>query len=292
MSDRAASRTQGILPVLPATGFLLLFFAAPIGVLLASSVLSGTAPGEVGLPFTLVHYRRLFAVPLYAHVLWTTLWVSVATTAAAALLGYPAALVMVRARPWVGRLVTATIVAPLVVSVVVRTYGWQLILANSNAGLLNWALHWLGLPGPPLRLLYTETAVVIGSLHVTFPMMVLPLASALAKADPLLEEAARTLGAARHRVFARITLPLSLPGLVVGCTLVFALTASSYVTPAILGGPKGTMLGMLIQEQVMSVFDWPFAAAIATVLVATILLVNIAGLLGLRLTRHIRNVHA
>ncbi len=288
MTDAAVPRVASALPAVPAAGFLLLFFAAPVCVLLASSVLSGSAPGQMGLPFTLEHYRRLFEVPLYAHVLWTTLRISLVTTAAAAVLGFPVALVMVRGSPWVGRLVTAAVVAPLVVSVVVRTYGWQLILANSNAGLLNWALHGLGLPGPPLRLLYTETAVVIGSLHVTFPMMVLPLASALAKADPALEEAARSLGAARHLVFRRVTLPLSLPGLVVGCTLVFALTASSYVTPAILGGPRGAMLGMLVQEQVMSVFDWPFGAAIAAVLVLAILLVNVAGLAGLGLARRLR----
>jgi putative spermidine/putrescine transport system permease protein len=124
-----------------------------------------------------------------------------------------------------------------------------------------------GIAKTPVRLLYTETAVVIGSLHVFFPMMVLPLASALGKIDPRLEDAARTLGAGVWRAFCRITLPLSLPGLAVGCALVFSLTAGSFVTPAILGGTGAQML--------LVIYDWPFGATVASVLVAIVLIVNI-----------------
>jgi putative spermidine/putrescine transport system permease protein len=126
-----------------------------------------------------------------------------------------------------------------------------------------------------LRLLYTEGAVVVGSLHVFFPMMVLPLASALGKIDPSIEDAAKTLGANSWRSFRRITLPLSLPGLAVGCTLVFSLTAGSFVTPAILGGTSAQMLGMLVDQQILVVYDWPFGATVATVLVAIVLSINI-----------------
>jgi putative spermidine/putrescine transport system permease protein len=115
---------------------------------------------------------------------------------------------------------------------------------------------------------------VIGSLHVFFPMMVLPLASALGKIDRHLEDAARTLGATAWRTFRRVTLPLSLPGLTVGCTLVFSLTAGSFVTPAILGGTSGQMLGVLIEQQFLIVYNWPFGAACATVLVAIVLAAN------------------
>ena len=120
--------------------------------------------------------------------------------------------------------------------------------------------------------------MVIGSLHVFFPMMVLPLASALGKIDPRLEDAARTLGATAWRTFRRITLPLSLPGLAVGCTLVFSLTAGSFVTPAILGGTGAQMLGMLVDQQILVVYDWPFGATVATVLVAIVLAVNIVSM--------------
>ena len=202
-------------------------------------------------------------------------WAAI-TAALAALLGYPVALVMVRGNALVMRVITIIVIAPLIVSVVVRTYGWQLILANSRSGVLNWLLMSLGLTHSPMRILYTETAVVIASLHVFFPMMVLPLASALAKISPEIEDAARTLGAPAWRVFWRVSLPLSLPGLAVGFTLVFSLTASSYVTPAILGGTGAQMLGNLIEQQIAAVYDWPFGATVALILVATVLAINAA----------------
>jgi ABC-type molybdate transport system permease subunit len=189
-------------------------------------------------------------------VLLVTLRISLFTAALAALLGYPVAMVMVRSHPAVARIVTFITIAPLIVSVVVRSYGWQLILGNGPTGLLNWALMATGIIGTPLRLLYSETAVVIGSLHVFLPMMVLPLASALARIDINLEEAARTLGMPAWRVFHRITLPLSLPGLTVGFTLVFSLTAGSFVTPAMLGGTNAQMLGNLIDQQITAIYDW------------------------------------
>src|SRR5580700_10856906 len=132
---------------------------------------------------------------------------------------------MVRSPPFLRQAITMIVIAPLIVSGVVRTYGWELILGNGPTGILNWLLLGTGLAKAPVRLLYTETAVVVGSLHVFFPLMVLPLASAIGKIDPRLEDAARTLGSGAWRSFRRITLPLSLPGLATGCGLVFSLTA-------------------------------------------------------------------
>jgi putative spermidine/putrescine transport system permease protein len=153
---------------------------------------------------------------------------------------------------------------------------------------VNWLLLSTGLAKKPVTLLYSETAVVIGSLHVFFPMMVLPVASALGRIDPRLEDAARTLGATAWRSFRRITLPLSLPGLAVGCTLVFSLTAGSFVTPAILGGTGAQMLGMLVDQQILVVYDWPFGATVASVLVAIVLAVNIV---SMRILDRRRSVH-
>jgi putative spermidine/putrescine transport system permease protein len=275
---RVLSRQQlvGLLLLLPAAGFLLAFFVIPAFTLFSYSVLTQNSNGVVGLPFTLAHMRHFFVTDLYMHVLIATLRMAAITAAVAALLGYPVALVMVRSNAMVMRLMTIILVAPLIVSVVVRTYGWQLILANNGSGVLNWVLMSLGLINQPLRLLYTETAVIIASVHVFFPMMVLPLASALAKINPQVEDAARTLGAPSWRVFWRISLPLSLPGLAVGFTLVFSLTASSYVTPAILGGTGAQMLGNLIEQQITAVYDWPFGATVALVLVVTVLAINLA----------------
>jgi putative spermidine/putrescine transport system permease protein len=261
--------------LLPSLAFLATFFALPAIVLITYSFMTQSAQGIVGLPITLEHYRHFFGTSLYAHVLWTTLRISLCTTVIAALLAYPVALVMARSGPAAARAITIIVIAPLVVSVVVRTYGWQVILGSGPTGVLNWILLSTGLTRAPLRLLYTEGAVVIGSLHVFFPMMVLPLASALGKIDPAIEDAAKTLGASAWRSFRRITLPLSLPGLAVGCTLVFSLTAGSFVTPAILGGTTAQMLGMLVDQQILVVYDWPFGATVATVLVVIVLSINI-----------------
>jgi putative spermidine/putrescine transport system permease protein len=270
-------RSARFIPALllsPSLLFLLIFFAVPSIGLISYSVLTQSPEGMVGLPFTLAHYQHFFTTPLYSRVLLITLRISLCTTLVGTLLAYPTALVMTRCGPGLRRVITMIVIAPLIVSVVVRTYGWELILANGPTGLLNWLLLTTGITHTPLRLLYTETAVVIGSLHVFFPLMVLPLASALGKIDPRLEDAARTLGAGTWRTFRRVTLPLSLPGLAVGCGLVFSLTAGSFVTPAILGGTGAQMLGMLVDQQILVVYDWPFGATVATVLVAIVLLVN------------------
>ncbi len=263
-----------LLMVAPAVAFLAVFFLAPAAVLFSYSVLTQPQNGQIGLPFTLSHYVHLAATPLYLHVLVVTLRISLWTAGLSVLLGYPVALVIVRGSPWVGRITTIILVAPLVVSIVVRTYGWQLVLANNNSGVVNWLLHAIGFGPVTLQVMYSETAVVIGSLHVFLPMLVLPLASSLARIKPSLEEAARTLGAPAWRVFWRVTLPLSLPGLAAGLTIVFALTAASYVTPAILGGNHAQMLGNLLEQQVVSVYDWPLSAAIAVVMVVLTFGVN------------------
>jgi putative spermidine/putrescine transport system permease protein len=281
ISGAHISTLGGATLILPALAFLLIFFIIPAITLLADSVLTQDARGMPRWPLTLQHYAHFFGTPLYSHVLMTTLRISLLTAILATLLGYPVALVMARSHPAITRIVTIITIAPLIVSVVVRTYGWQLILGNSRTGILNWCLISLGLIQTPLRLLYSETAVVIGSLHVFLPMMVLPLASALGRIDTCLEEAARTLGAPSWRVFRRITLPLSLPGLAVGFTLVFSLTAASFVTPAILGGTSAQMLGNLIEQQILVVYDWPFGAAIATVLVAIVLGINLVSMRAL-----------
>lgn len=284
-------RVAGGLMLFPALAFLLAFFIVPAGVLFSYSVLTQQASGSIGLPFTASHYFHLVDTPLYRDVLAITLRIAVWTAAVSVLLGYPVALVIVRGKPWVGRVVTIVLVAPLVVSIVVRTYGWQLVLANSKAGVVNWVLGALGFGVAPLQVMYSETAVVIGSLHVFLPLMVLPLASSLARIKPSLEEAARTLGASEWRVFRRVTFPLSIPGLAAGLTIVFSLTAASYVTPAILGGNHAQMLGNLLEEQVVTVYDWPFSAAIAVAMVVLTFTVNAAGLFvlerGIRARRRV-----
>ncbi len=265
---------SSMLMVAPGFLFLLVFFLVPAAVLFSYSVLTQPANGEIGLPLTLSHYAHMAQTPIYLHVLMITLRVSLWTAALSVLLGYPVALVIVRGTPWVGRITTIVLVAPLVVNIVVRTYGWQLVLANNNTGVVNWLLHAVGFGPTVVKVMYSETAVVIGSVHVYLPMMVLPLASSLARIKPSLEEAARTLGAPAWRVFWRVTLPLSMPGLIAGLTIVFSLTAASYVTPAILGGNYAQMLGNMLFQQVVAANDWPIGGAIAVVMVVLTFGVN------------------
>ena len=269
------SRALGaILLLAPAVLFFLVVFVLPVGLMIRYSFYQQTQTGDVTAAATLANYMRLASVDLYRTVVFTTLRVSLWTTVIAMLLAYPLALVMVRGHALVGRALTVIVLAPLLINVVVRTYAWRVILANGDNGVLNWTLAHFGLG--PVQLLYTEWAIVIGSVHVFLPMMVLPLSAALGKINPAVEEAARTLGASSWAVFRRVTLPLSVPGLAVGCTLVFSLTASSFVTPALLGGNFAKMLGTLVEEQILVVFDWPFGAAIATLLTVLVMGVNLA----------------
>jgi putative spermidine/putrescine transport system permease protein len=258
----------------PAVLFFVVVFVVPVGLMIRYSFYQQTTTGDLTSTATLANYVRLGSVDLYRTVVLTTLRVSGWTTLIAMLLAYPLALVMVRGHPLIGRALTVIVIAPLLINVVVRTYAWRIILANGENGVLNWSLAHVGLG--PVQLLYTEWAIIIGSVHVFLPMMVLPLSAALGKINPAVEEAAQTLGASSFAVFRRVTLPLSVPGLAVGCTLVFSLTASSFVTPALLGGNFAKMLGTLVEEQILTVFDWPFGAAIATLLTAMVMVVNLA----------------
>ncbi|CUX50285.1 MULTISPECIES: ABC transporter permease [Rhizobium/Agrobacterium group] len=265
--------SPGIL-ILPLLIFLTIFFFWPAIRLMTFSVMTQNSQGLIGSPFTLAHYVRFFEVDLYQKVLWATIRISLVTSIIAAILAYPVATVLVRGNIATTRIITLIVIAPLAVSVVVRAYGWQLILGNGPTGLLNYVLMNLGIIDSPLTLLFSDAAVIIGSLHIFFPMMVLPLSSALGKIDPNLQQAARTLGAPAWKVFLRITFPLSLPGLVAGFTLVFSLASASYVIPALIGGPGSQMLGNMVEQQVLAVYDWPFGATIATILVFIVILIN------------------
>lgn len=273
MKNIEVNRTLWLL--VPAVLLLTALFLLPAVILLSYSVMTQDAAGNIGAPATFEHFVRLFTNPLYAKVLVVTLRVSLVTCLLAIVIGFPCALVIVRGHPLMARITTMVIIAPLVVSIIVRTYGWQLILANGNNGVVNWVLSQLGFGRAALRILYTESAVVIGSLHVFLPMFVLPLTSSLVRISPALEEAAATLGASAWKVFLRITLPLCIPGMIAGCTLVFALTFGSFVTPVLLGGNKALMLGTVLEQQVVAAYDWPFAAAIAVVMVLVVFAVNL-----------------
>lgn len=262
----------GYLLVAPSVVFLLVWFLWPVFTMIHLSVSVHSVDGSMVEGFTLENYARLFATDLYFRILLRTLRIALLTSLIAAILAYPLAIAIARGTPSMARLVTITILAPLLVNVVIRSYGWQTIL--NKTGALAWVLKGLGVTNPPV-LLYTEWAVLIACVHVYLPFMVMPLASAIARIDRAVEEAARVAGATRPAMFFRVTFPLSLPGLAVGVSLVFSLSAAAYVTPQILGGNFSPLLGTLIEQQILTLNDWPFGAAISTVLIAMVLSANL-----------------
>lgn len=263
----------GVLLLAPAVLFLLIAFVWPVVHMVALSVTSTVVDGVTVEGWTLANYGRLFSTDLYLRILVRTLRIAASTSTVSIVLAYPLALAIARGGPTMARIVTVTIVAPLLVNVVVRAYGWSAILSRNGA--LNHLIKMLGLADNPPQLLYTEWAVLIACVHVYLPFMVMPLATAISRIDRSVEEAARIAGASRLQVFLRILLPLSLPGMSVGISLVFSLSAAAYVTPQVLGGNFSPLLGTLIEQQIVSLSDWPFGAAIACLLIVMVLATNL-----------------
>lgn len=261
----AAPSTRGELPFWLSVGLiaplvLLLgwVYFLPILRLLAKSIT------EPALGFS--HYARLAAEPLYGQVFFRTIWIAVLSTFFALVLGYPVAMLMARHGGRIAMIAAVCVMVPLWTSVLVRSYAW-IILLERNGIINNWLIG-SGMIAQPLRMLYTEGAVLMAMTHVLLPFMVLPIASALRSLPPELPKAALNLGAGRLRVFWSITLPLSLPGVFAGCLIVFVMSLGFYITPALLGGPRTLMIATLISQQAIELLNWPFAGAISFVLLA------------------------
>jgi putative spermidine/putrescine transport system permease protein len=241
--------------MLPALLFLAGFFLVPL--------LDNTARSfdpRIGLG----NYVKLLTDPYYLNVIGVTVAVSTLVTVICLALGYPTAYFLVRlAGRWAG-LIVFLLIAPLLTSIIMRSFGWQVILARG--GLLNNMLLGLGWIDRPLRLLNGPAAGVIGLVHVQLPFMVLSIAAVLQGINPRLEEAAQILGAGRWSAFFRVTLPLSLDGIGTGCILVFMLTNGSFVTLLLLGGGSLQTLPLLIYQQFNTTRDTGMAAAMSNVL--------------------------
>jgi putative spermidine/putrescine transport system permease protein len=264
------TRQPSLIPwvlVAPVLLVFVVFFAAPLFVLFASSLERvDTATFRVIERLTLFNYRKFLFDPYYLGVLVGTLRISMMVTVAAAVTGYPVAAYLARARPRERRILMLLVVSPLLVSLVIRSFGWVIVL--SPKGLVNALLLGLGLVTTPVKLIYTESAVVVGLTHVFYPFMVLAIYSALQNVDPAVLRAAQNLGAGPVQTFWWVTLPLSAPGVLAGSLIVFALSVSSFVTPTLLGGPWVKVVAYLVWEQNLVVLDWGFAAAISVILLA------------------------
>ena len=261
--------------IAPAAVLFLLFFVLPFGVMAALSVLSGNPVSNPDVAFTWRHYQRLFESDLYFDALVTTLRIGAITTLIALAIGYPLAHWMARMRSRLGHaLLLMAVIAPLLTGIVVRTFAWMTVLGDR--GVINTTLQWLGVIQKPLPLMYNEFGVIVGLVHIYVPFMVLTLVGVICRIDRSLEEAARGLGASRTRTFLEVTLPLSLPGIVAGSLLVFALAISAYVTPVLLGGNSVLTVPMLIYQQVSASFNLGFAGALGAVLLAVALILVFA----------------
>jgi ABC-type spermidine/putrescine transport system permease subunit I len=257
------SGLRAFLLVLPGTAFVLLLLLVPLATVVAWSVSSGS-PGER----TLAHYRHLFERPVYLHVLANTFRSSAVITGLALLLGYPVAYVLTRLSPTARNVAMVMILIPFWTSLLVRTYAWTVILQRN--GPVNQLLMRLGVIHEPLRLVHSTAGVLIGMTHILLPFMIFPLYSVMSRIDLNLCKAAQNLGAGPLRTFRRVFLPLSGPGVAVGCLLVFILSIGYFITPALLGGLGDTFIAQLIEEQMMTLVDWRFAAALAVVLVSVV----------------------
>jgi len=250
------------------------FIVLPIVSVGAYSFWTRLPSGEVQTVFTLGNWREFFTDPFYVAVLWSTLKLSTATTIICALVGYPPAYALSLIGPrWKGLLVVMLFL-PSWISYVVRTMSWLHVLGKN--GLVNSLLLGAGVVGEPLPLLYNDMSVVMGLVHYLLPLMILNVYIGLQSVDRNVVDAARTLGATDWQAFLAVTLPWSLPGLSAGCLLCFILSAGTYVTPLVLGGPGTSYYAALIYESVIPQADWPLGAALALVFIFVLAMILVA----------------
>ncbi|MEB4592722.1 spermidine/putrescine ABC transporter permease PotB [Candidatus Thiothrix sp. Deng01] len=242
-----------------------LFVLVPHVLVVLTSILSPDPQHLVVWPLTLDSWGRLLE-PLYAEVFWYSLWLSAVTTVICLLLGYPFAWIVAKLPGvWRGVLLFLMIV-PFWTNSLIRTYAIKLILGNK--GLVNTLLLALGLTDEPVQLLYTPFAVIFGLAYVLLPFMVLPLISSFDKLDKTLIEAAHDLGAGFWQRFQHIILPLTMPGVIAGCLIVFLPAMGMFYVADLLGGAKNLLLGNIIKNQFLVVRDWPFGSAFSVALIA------------------------
>lgn len=251
----------------PALAYLGLLYAVPLAMLLFKSLSAGGAfPSFAG-------YAEFFGDEFHLNILWRTLRVALWVTALSLLLAYPA-FVLARAKGAVQTVILIAMVLPLAVGVVVKTFAWSILFRSD--GLLNKTLMGLGLTDAPVRLLFTEPALIVAAANVFLPFMVLPIYAVVRQLDPRLVEAASTLGATPLHGFLRVVLPLTLPGVVAGAAFVFSMAVSMYVIPSLIVGERSQALAMLIARSYLFLRDEQLGSSMSAIL----LVIAVAVVLG------------
>jgi putative spermidine/putrescine transport system permease protein len=252
-----------VMTTLPLLIFLFVQFFWPVGLLLGMSV-TEPQPG-------LQHFIRLFDRPAYLRIFLNTFELAVTVTAITSVVAYPLAYYMTLARAWARDLLLFLILVPFWTSILVRTYGWMVLLGRD--GILNSILHRLGILEAPVQFLFNGAVVRLAMVQILLPFFVLPLYSVLRGIDPALLQAAAGLGASPVRVFAKVYFPLSLSGVSSGALIVFVLSFGFFITPALLGGRTDVTIAMLIFQQFDALLNWGFGAALSTALLLSTLIV-------------------
>ncbi|MGQ4274076.1 ABC transporter permease [Terrihabitans sp. B22-R8] len=269
-----ASRLTPYLLNLPALAVVGTLIIVPLLMTLILSLHSFGMYSGISKDISLANYAEIVSDPYFHEIFLRTLRISALVTLFAALIGAPEAYILHRMRgPWRSLFLLA-LLGPLLISVVARTLGWALLLGST--GFVNQVLMSLGIISSPLGFMYTETGVVIALVHVLMPFMIVAVWAALQRLDPQVENAAASLGGSPFTVVRRVVLPQIMPGILSGSIIVFALAASAFATPAIIGGRRLKVAATLAYDEFLSTLNWPLGAAIAVLL----LLANIIIIVG------------
>jgi putative spermidine/putrescine transport system permease protein len=273
----------GFLLITPLGLVLLVAFVAPVLMMAPTSFHHYDAGSGAASGWTLENYTQIVTDPYFREVLGRTLTMGALVTVACLVIGYPLAYALARSTGATRSWLTVLVVFPLLLNLVVRSFGWMALLADH--GLVNDALIALGVIRAPLHLMFNLTGLIIGLTHIYLPFMTLVLVAALQALPKDAEAASATLGAGPVKTFFLVTMPLTAPGMFAGSVLVFVLTISALVTPRLLGGPAYKVMATVIYDEFLSDLDWPSGAALAFVLtLIALMIVAGAGLVARRWT--------
>lgn len=273
-SDRAMTKGESPL-VLPLAALFVAFFIAPLCILVALSLSTDANIAS----FTAANYIKFFTDSFNYSILFETLLLGVKATLVCLIFGYPIAWIAARSPGRLQSVIVFLVILPILTSVVVRTFAWIVILGRQ--GIINQV--WTAFGFEPLRLLYTEVGVVMVLAQVQMPLMVLPILAVLSKMDPNLADASRVLGAGEWRTLFRVTIPLSLPGVIAGCILTYTACITAFVTQTLIGGARLIYMPLSIYQQAIGANNWPFAAALSVIfMVAVLVIVGVLNAIGRR----------
>ncbi|MEH8095975.1 spermidine/putrescine ABC transporter permease PotB [Gallibacterium anatis] len=253
--------------------WLIFFVLIPNLLVLITSFLTRDSSNLVEFTFSLDSYKRLIE-PLYAQVLWNSLYMSGVATIICLVIGYPFAFIIAKMKPVFRPIMLFLVILPFWTNSLIRIYGMKIFLGVK--GVLNNTLLWLGIIDTPIRILNTEVAVIIGLVYILLPFMILPLYSSIEKLDYRLLEAAKDLGANAFQRFIKIILPLTMPGIIAGCLLVLLPAMGMFYVADLLGGAKVLLVGNVIKSEFLISRNWPFGSSISialTILMALLLFV-------------------